>query len=234
MAVQTSLPPLIKLNLDGQKVTTAEIFEWDADQSSRKLPMKQTRTVDVSRSPTLMDSLQTLMSILNSNAAVIASYPFYSNPKVSQHIELLEVNFRQIAALTPLNDLLRGCSSFELVPCGEGETGTMFVQLNGKPVAVFKPITNEDDSNDEGNDQTLFLPTGLEASDAPVREVAAYILDTDGFLNVPATSLARITHPTIGTRVGAIQVFIANEGAHGTWVLPRFLWMMCISWPFLI
>lgn len=106
-----------------------------------------------------------------------------------------------------------------MVPAGEGETGTLFIVCSGEPIAVFKPIDAnvnlEGDSSTESN--VLFLPSGLETSDAPVREVAAYLMDSDGLYGVPATALCKISHPQFsaqgGSRTGSIQEFVQNDYA---------------------
>lgn len=151
----------------------------------------------------------------------------------AQTVELLNVNSRQVKALTSaFGDVLRR-TEFELVPCGEGENGTLFLSNvnTDKPFAVFKPIYGGDDdfksktidndvvyhNSDEDSKEdhdVLFIPTGIEQREAPLREVVAYLIDEDGYYGVPASALARVTHHTFGgPRLGVIQEFAQNDGA---------------------
>jgi hypothetical protein len=67
-------------------------------------------------------------------------------------------------------------------------------------------------SVDTGND-VLFSPAGLQQSETALREVVAYRLDRNNFYGVPATALARITHPMLGSGcVGTLQEFVENIG----------------------
>lgn len=67
------------------------------------------------------------------------------------------------------------------------------------PIAIFKPIDEEPfaPNNPRGHQgpfgSQTFRP-GVLSGESCVREVAAYILDSDGFSSVPQTTFVEIVH----------------------------------------
>jgi len=247
MAMMMSPLIKLSLDSTNTFANKAEIYEVEHDNEKggrRIISNKEPKTIDVSSSPSLSASIDVLFSLFKS--ATLASFPFCQHDELPakpvskfavgnknsqlreqrrtqqlqkllpQKIELLDVNLRQISALGKIADILR-TAPFELVGAGEGETGTLFVVCSGEPIAVFKPIDSSISIDNSNESNVLFLPSGLETSDAPVREVGAYLMDDEGLFGVPATSLAKITHPHFssqgGSRTGSIQEFVPNDYA---------------------
>lgn len=85
----------------------------------------------------------------------------------------------------------------------EGLGGTYLIQdCADNTVAIFKPCDEEPMAPNNPNGfvgRSLGAP-GLKPTvrvgEAAIREVAAYLLDKDGFANVPHTILARASHPS--------------------------------------
>ncbi len=84
----------------------------------------------------------------------------------------------------------------------EGTSGTYFLKGARKaPLAVFKPIDEE--ANAPNNPRgfvakfgTPSLRKGVLSGEACVREIAAYLIDKEGFSGVPETVLVAISHPS--------------------------------------
>jgi len=122
-----------------------------------------------------------------------------------------------------LDDLLKqveeGLSAYEPVTCDEGVNGTYFLKnKSGKYVAVFKPedeeahSANNKKSSPEKEDKLESLKF-LRPGEASKREVAAYVLDREGFFGVPRTTLVSINHPKFGgSKVGSLQEFVESDG----------------------
>ena len=104
----------------------------------------------------------------------------------------------------------------ELVMDGSG--GTYFLHDSQKVrVAVFKPADEEPyaDNNPRGYlpqvGAHLALREGIAPGEGCIREVAAYLLDRDGFSGVPMTTLAEVRHP--GFNVNGSHLKVAEGGA---------------------
>jgi len=123
-----------------------------------------------------------------------------------------------------LDDLLQqieeGLSVYEPVACAEGVNGTYFLKnKSGKLVAVFKPedeeahSANNKKSSPEKEDKLESLKF-LRPGEASKREVAAYVVDREGFFGVPKTTLVSIKHPKFGgvPKVGSLQEFVESDG----------------------
>lgn len=84
----------------------------------------------------------------------------------------------------------------------DGSGGTYFMHDARKvKVAVFKPADEEPyaENNPRGyikqHDSDISLREGIKPGEACLREVAAYLLDHNGFSSVPMTTLAEARHP---------------------------------------
>ena len=104
----------------------------------------------------------------------------------------------------------------ELVLDGSG--GTYFLHDSQKSkVAVFKPADEEPyaDNNPRGYlpqpGANLSLRDGIAPGEGCVREVAAYLLDRDGFSGVPMTTLAEVRHP--GFNINGSKLKVSEGGA---------------------
>ena len=111
----------------------------------------------------------------------------------------------------PRNPIITGCiesvkGGFRLgqvpVLTGDGTSGTYFLRdKKEEAVAVFKPIDEEPfaPNNPRGMRAPFGSDTcrpGVKSGELTVREVIAYMLDHESFADVPATTLAKATHPT--------------------------------------
>jgi len=86
--------------------------------------------------------------------------------------------------------------------CEEGVGGTYFMRDNrGKKLAVYKPQDEEPFhvNNPKGyrprRESNAGFKDGILVGEASVREVAAYLLDYNGFADVPPTTLCLCEHP---------------------------------------
>lgn len=109
----------------------------------------------------------------------------------------------------------------ELVMDGSG--GTYFLHDSQKAkVAVFKPADEEPyaANNPRGYlpqaGESLSLRDGIAPGKGCIREVAAYLLDRDGFSGVPMTTLAEVRHPGFNINGSKLKVVEggASMGAH--------------------
>lgn len=116
-----------------------------------------------------------------------------------------------------------GLKNFEPELCEEGVNGTYFLKdETGDIKGVFKPedeeITSENNpKSTEERDQKANSLHGILPGEAVKREVAAYLLDKDGFFGVPRTVLAKVQHHSFNSKdnvkIGSIQEFVENNGA---------------------
>ena len=84
----------------------------------------------------------------------------------------------------------------------EGTSGAYIIRNHDGAVAVFKPIDEEPFApNNPRGMKGLFgsdtCRAGVKSGESTLREVAAYLLDYDGFSGVPATSLVELTHESL-------------------------------------
>jgi hypothetical protein len=98
---------------------------------------------------------------------------------------------------------------------------------NNEPLAVLKPSDEEAfaPQNPRGNVGICGSPgfmKGTYSATGASREVAAYLLDHDGFSNVPRTSFAKAKHPNLNNPSGAsvwkngsIQEYVPSAGHAG-------------------
>jgi hypothetical protein len=100
----------------------------------------------------------------------------------------------------------------------DGSGGTYFVHDSRKnKIAVFKPADEEPyaENNPRGYIQqpgeSLSMRKGIMPGEACIREVAAYLLDHDGFSGVPMTTLAEARHPAFNNNGSRLTV--AEGGA---------------------
>eukprot|EP00475_Leptophrys_vorax_P033679 TRINITY_DN5334_c0_g5_i1.p1 TRINITY_DN5334_c0_g5~~TRINITY_DN5334_c0_g5_i1.p1 ORF type:complete len:618 (+),score=135.74 TRINITY_DN5334_c0_g5_i1:342-2195(+) len=110
----------------------------------------------------------------------------------------------------------------------EGSGGTYFLRDDsGQRVAVFKPDDEEPKApnNPRGYQGRMYQPglrKGILSGEASLREVAAYMLDHDGFANVPHTTRVEAIHDcfcyNVGPRVpkaGSLQEFVVYDEMAG-------------------
>jgi hypothetical protein len=106
----------------------------------------------------------------------------------------------------------------------DGSGGTYFLHDARKvKVAVFKPADEEPYAENNpkgylrqpGNDNS-FLRQGVDPGEACIREVAAYLLDHEGFSGVPMTTLVEARHPAFNANGARLKVSEggASVGAH--------------------
>lgn len=115
----------------------------------------------------------------------------------------------------------------------EGSGGTYFLHDARKAkIAIFKPADEEPycENNPRGYlphpDQSTFLREGIVPGEACLREVAAFMMDHEGFSDVPMTTLVEARHPNFhwgGAKLNVSQGG-ASFGAHsilGSGAPPR-------------
>jgi len=121
--------------------------------------------------------------------------------------------------LQPESPFVTECRSWieagHFVLCEEGVGGTYFIKNpSGSYVAVFKP--NDEEPGAPSNPKDLIQTPLLPPGGGYLREVAAYLLDSDHFSGVPETYiLSKVTHANFannGEKTGSLQRFIKNEG----------------------
>jgi hypothetical protein len=109
----------------------------------------------------------------------------------------------------------------ELVLDGSG--GAYFLHDARKnKIAVFKPADEEPyaENNPRGYlpqpNETVYLREGVVPGEACIREVAAFLLDHQGFSEVPMTTLVEARHPLFNTNGAHLNVSQggASIGAH--------------------
>ena len=77
----------------------------------------------------------------------------------------------------------------------DGTSGTYLMRgISKKPLAVFKPIDEEAFAPNNPRDHvgrfgSQSFRAGVLSGEACIREVAAYLLDKDGFSGVPSTTM---------------------------------------------
>jgi hypothetical protein len=108
-------------------------------------------------------------------------------------------------------------SGTRLVPAQSGLGGALLLTGSraGEHVAVIKPL--EDTAITAGSPAN-----GGYESKAVLREVAAFLLDHDGFASVEPTALIRISRPAMPTTMASIQRFVAHEYDAGELGPSRF------------
>lgn len=106
----------------------------------------------------------------------------------------------------------------------EGSGGTYFMKdASRNKIGVFKPADEEPyaENNPRGYlrqqpDDDLALRAGIVPGESCVRELAAYLIDHDGFSGVPMTTLVEARHPAFNTNGSHLNVSQggAAMGAH--------------------
>ena len=87
----------------------------------------------------------------------------------------------------------------------DGTSGTYLLRgPSKKPLAVFKPIDEEAFAPNNPRDHvgpfgSASFRAGVLSGEACIREVAAYLLDKDGFAGVPPTTMVETTHGSLRT-----------------------------------
>mmetsp|Transcript_13859 Transcript_13859/g.51724 ORF Transcript_13859/g.51724 Transcript_13859/m.51724 type:complete len:755 (-) Transcript_13859:1299-3563(-) len=127
-----------------------------------------------------------------------------------------------------LSDAKEGIEAGHAPILAEDGTGGTYFFLDGEKrfVAAFKPGDEEPfcennprgyasrDNSDEG------MRTGIRPGEAHYREVAAYLLDRDGFVGVPPTTLVEARHTAFSNlsgredtirKVGSLQRFVVHD-----------------------
>ena len=140
------------------------------------------------------------ITILGNSTIYIRSRKDYMKGK--SHIEVLGENI-PIGMKQVVDGVKRGLNA-GLAPelTFEGTSGAYFMRNDKQvPVAVFKPIDEE--ANAPNNPRGLTnkfgspsLRSGVLSGEACEREIAAYLVDKDGFSEVPETVLVSISHPS--------------------------------------
>lgn len=110
-------------------------------------------------------------------------------------------------------EILEGLELHQPEPCDEGVNGSYFVKnKEGKKIAIFKPQDEEVETQENPKDSGATLPEGLKAGESCFREVAAQIIDSEGFSQVPPTSLINLCING-SKKMGSLQKFVDSEGS---------------------
>ncbi|XP_058112369.1 phosphatidylinositol 4-kinase gamma 8 [Magnolia sinica] len=164
------------------------------------------------------------------SASTKADDEFSSGPRV----EIVAGHSGQNVRSLVVEAAIALASGVDLVPARDGLGGAYFLHSRtGESIAVVKPIDEEPLAmkNPKGGiagwilGQTS-LRRSVQASETGIREVAAYLLDHDGFAGVPPTALVKILHvafhvdrsrssaaiaPQPSVKIASIQRFVAND-----------------------
>lgn len=167
-----------------------------------------------------------LLDIKNSSGSTAPLSPMY-RPRNSVDIQISASTMATTpkSLRTVVTQARRGLAlgfKPELVLDGSGGTYILHDPLKRK-IAVFKPSDEEPyaANNPRGylrqqEDASIALRAGVTPGEACMREVAAYLLDKDGFSGVPQTTLVEARHPTFNTNGARLNVSQggASIGAH--------------------
>ncbi|KAL2896075.1 Phosphatidylinositol 4-kinase gamma 6 [Bienertia sinuspersici] len=112
-----------------------------------------------------------------------------------------------------VNDIVEAMKiGIDPIPVRGGLGGAYFFRgINGENVAIIKPTDEEPfaPNNPKGFVGKALGQPGLKHSvrvgETGFREVAAYLLDYDGFANVPLTALVKVTHPIFNVNNDAVN-----------------------------
>ena len=103
-------------------------------------------------------------------------------------------------------DIERGfCKGLKPRLTDDGTSGTYILRSTAKKaLAVFKPIDEEAFAPNNPRDHvgpfgSSSFRAGVLSGEACIREVAAYLLDEDGFSGVPPTTMVETTHDSFKT-----------------------------------
>jgi len=146
-------------------------------------------------------SLDAKFTIADSSQSIVPALQDFKNP------------FQEL--IIRANDGLQ-INSPEL--CSEGVNGTYFLKdENGDNILVFKPLDEEGNGSPKKENhirKSNVLPSaGIKEGEAAIREVAAFLLDREGFYGVPRTHMATINHHFKDSKTGSLQEFIESNGS---------------------
>ena len=84
----------------------------------------------------------------------------------------------------------------------EGTSGAYLLKNAEGNVAVFKPIDEEPFAPHNPREMKGMFGSdtcrhGVKSGESTMREVAAYLIDRDGFSGVPATTMVEVRHPSL-------------------------------------
>lgn len=137
-------------------------------------------------------------------------------PAQNDQLELLSASV-DAELLELIEELRIGISTFPPQRVNDGTSGVYFMKNQyDRRRAVFKPA-DEESLFLEGFDGGDIKP-GCTAGEGYLKEVAASLLDRDGFHGVPRTVVAQYTHNVFdncgvpSAKVGSLQEFVPSEG----------------------
>jgi len=118
--------------------------------------------------------------------------------------------------LSLLDETLKGITEHSPQKAKDGTSGVYFLKdSTNNNCAVFKPA-DEEASHLEGYEGGEIKP-GCMPGEGYLKEVAASIIDKDGFHGVPSTTLAKCAHDVFdnngvpGKKVGSLQTFVPSK-----------------------
>eukprot|EP01029_Cantina_marsupialis_P020455 TRINITY_DN47946_c3_g1_i1.p1 TRINITY_DN47946_c3_g1~~TRINITY_DN47946_c3_g1_i1.p1 ORF type:complete len:1127 (-),score=309.76 TRINITY_DN47946_c3_g1_i1:224-3604(-) len=108
----------------------------------------------------------------------------------------------------------------------DASSGVYFVRFGSTPYAAFKPSDEERGMPNCRSDDTSFGDFTIPPGTGSFREVAAYLLDREGFAGVPPTALVAVANRSLNypkaknystqfkviPKIGALQRYIENTG----------------------
>jgi len=138
----------------------------------------------------------------------------------------VSVNSERIEYLYPTNDkasldmmekLREGIISHPPKRSEDGTSGVYFMKNSyGRAIAVFKPADEEGSLLESHSEE---IKPGFTHGEGYLKEVAAYLLDRDGFHGVPRTTLVQCVDDVFNgngastKKVGSLQEFVPSECA---------------------
>jgi len=131
--------------------------------------------------------------------------------KNSQPTLNLETDFSSLL----LSSKEPGYRLFPINTPNRGVGGAYFIKQGDRPAGVFKPY-DEEAVPDEDQEKEIVvgkeIKPGLLYGEGYLKEVAAYLLDRDGFLGVPTTTLFRVGEEagSATPKVGSLQQYVSH------------------------
>eukprot|EP01101_Sappina_pedata_P001586 TRINITY_DN1166_c0_g1_i3.p1 TRINITY_DN1166_c0_g1~~TRINITY_DN1166_c0_g1_i3.p1 ORF type:complete len:573 (-),score=159.78 TRINITY_DN1166_c0_g1_i3:179-1897(-) len=148
--------------------------------------------------------------------------PKFSNTSNSSILELFTIHKKMKDTPEFIKAINAGLESdnnaLKMIESGEGGVYLIHNE-DGQMIAIFKP--QDEDPFSPNNPKLRGLTsssspnakTGILPGEAALNEVAAYLLDYDGFANVPYTVFAECDHSSSGfhSKVGSLQRYITHS-----------------------
>jgi len=213
----------LKLSLVGETLTSVEIALVNQKRTIISIHLEHPifnflRILQVQESSSKLGASGAKLLIKDSKDQTQVS------PSIEEVVENQESKAIQLLGELPaeafstlITELEEGLKVFPPELCEEGVNGTYFLKnTEGKILGVFKPQDEEINSanNPKASDETSHSIHGIIPGEASLREVAAFVVDSEGFFGVPRTAVIQLSHSHYSTtKIGSLQEYVENDGA---------------------